>query len=84
MLDLVLELAEPVADYFLIYKRNKADFLEGMKLEGISTLLFIVAAVCGFVWRLWLLAAAFLGGALWFGGEWHTHFEECIRKERKY
>ena len=78
MLDLILDILEPVADYFVIYKRNKAAFLEGVKLEGISMLFLIAAAACGFIWNLWLPAGALTAGALWFGFKFFRHIQKCL------
>ena len=46
MLDLILDFFSLVGDYFFLYKRDRKDFLEGLKLEGISFLLLAAGILC--------------------------------------
>ena len=82
MLDLFLDFFSLIGDYFFLYKRNREDFLKGMKLEGISLLLLAVGILCITVWKLWLLGAPLLIGSVWFTIKGTRHVAECVNKHR--
>ncbi len=82
MLDLILDFFSLVGDYFFLYKRDRKDFLEGLKLEGLSFLLLAAGILCITAWKLWLLGVPLLIGAVWFTIKGFRHVTECVNKHR--
>lgn len=83
MLDFIIDfIVNPVLDYFFFYKRNRDDFLIGLKLDALSFVFLAAAIVC---WKCrWMIPGLLCGAvSVFFLVKSFRHISECIEKNRE-